>query len=254
MCMLRPLILVILFILLVHACADKAKAATVTAQSWIVADGNGQIITGTNPDQVRPIASITKLLTVMIVIDANQPMDEVLYRKSTRAELINLALVKSDNNAASVLCNQYPDGYNECIHMMNRKANELFMTSTYVREPTGLDADNVSTASDLIKLVRAASEYPVIVTASQISQITSNAKRHVVKKNTNPLVGHGYDFIVSKTGFINKSGGCIVANTLTKLGERTFVILGSRNTHTRIIELKHLIDATNRELHENHRY
>lgn len=179
----------------------------------------------------------------MVVMDAAQPLDEVIpgtkYNKTiTRQQLIDLAIVKSDNTAATILCQQYIGGYHECIHMMNRKAQELSMFDTRLYDPTGLNRDNVSTAADLLKLVRAASLYSVIVSASHLDQVRIQSPRNkwMISRNTNPLVGNGYDFIVSKTGFISQSGGCIVMMLNTINGVRTVVLLGSKNTHTRIPE------------------
>lgn len=238
--LMRPLLLCILFLFLMHSCVDNANAESgpnVTAHAWLVADDKGHIIEGFNSENIRSIASITKLLTVMTIMDAGQALEETIitkkFKKITRQELINLTIVRSDNTAAMILCQQYPGGYNECIHMMNRKAQELSMLDTRIYDSTGLNSNNVSTAKDLLNMVQAASLYPVIVAASQIDQIK---RRSIIYRNTNPLVGHGYDFIVSKTGFINKSGGCIVMMLNTLNGTRTVVLLGSKNTHTRIPE------------------
>ena len=240
---LRPLFLVILFLFLVHSCVDakSENLPNVTAHSWLVADTNGHVIEGFNTENVRSIASITKLITVMTVLDAGQSLDEVIktkmYKNITRQTLIDLALVKSDNAASMILCQQYPGGYDECIHMMNRKTQELGMLDTRVYDPTGLNYENVSTANDLLKLVQAASKYPTIVEASSKDRVTLIKKnKRTEMRNTNYLVGHGYDFIVTKTGFINKSGGCIVFMLNTMGGVRTVVLLGSKNTRTRIPE------------------
>jgi serine-type D-Ala-D-Ala endopeptidase (penicillin-binding protein 7) len=223
--------------------AASENLPNVTAHSWLVADEKGQIIEGFNTENVRSIASITKLITVMTVLDSKQSLDEViptkLYNKNiTRQTLIDLTLVKSDNTAATILCQQYPGGYDECIRMMNRKLQELGMYDTRVHDSTGLNENNVSTATDLLKLVQAASTYQPIREASskdRVSLLDRRNKRTEVR-NTNYLVGKGYDFIVSKTGFISKSGGCIVFMLNTINGVRTVVLLGSRNTKTRIPE------------------
>ena len=122
--------------------------------------------------------------------------------------------------------------------MMNRKVEELEMFDTRLLDSTGLRSENVSTPTDLLKLVQAASNYPFIVETSKLSDIKLQTKKNkwITLHNTNPLVGHGYDFIVSKTGFINKSGGCIVMKLNTLHGIRTVVLLGSKNTRTRIPE------------------
>jgi len=225
------------------AYADPA----LTAQAWLVADHNGKILEGSNMSEVRSIASITKLMTAMVVLDSGQSLTEIipkkLYNKQlTREILIDLAIVKSDNNAAQMLCDYYPGGYKSCIDAMNSKASLLQMTNSVFTDPTGRMHTNVSTAHDLIKLVFAASTYPLIVQASNMDAVRWNIskKKNIEFKNTNSLVGHGYKFLVSKTGFINKAGGCIVMMIDTANGIRTVVLLGSKNTKTRIPEAKML--------------
>jgi len=222
-------------------------ADPLTAQAWLVADSNGKILEGSNMTEVRSIASITKLMTAMVVIDSGQSLSEIipkkLYNKQlTRETLIDLAIVKSDNNAAKLLCDYYPGGYNKCIDAMNYKAASLQMDNSIFTDPTGRMHTNVSTAHDLIKLVFAASTYPLIVEASNMDAVrwSIDKKKTAEFKNTNSLVGHGYKFLVSKTGFINKAGGCIVMMIDTTNGIRTVVLLGSKNTTTRIPEAKML--------------
>jgi D-alanyl-D-alanine endopeptidase (penicillin-binding protein 7) len=220
---------------------------TLTAQAWLVADSNGKILEGSNMTEVRSIASITKLMTTMVVLDSGQSLSEIipkkLYNKQlTRETLIDLAIVKSDNNAAKMLCDYYPGGYKSCIEAMNIKALTLQMTNSTFTDPTGRFHTNVSTAEDLIKLVFAASKYPLIVEASNMDAVRWNVskKKTAEFRNTNSLVGHGYKFLVSKTGFINKAGGCIVMMIDTVHGIRTVVLLGSKNTKTRIPEAQML--------------
>lgn len=216
-------------------------ATTITAKSWLVADGKGNILKGVHTTDVRSIASISKLMTVMVVLDAGQSLSEVipvkLYGKEhDRQTLIDLAIVKSDNHAARLLCEYYPGGFTTCINAMNHKAHELQMENTKFADPTGLTVMNVSTAEELIKLVIAASTYSKIVDASNKSTVSvASKKNNIVFHNTNPTVGHS-PFLVSKTGFINRSGGCIVMMLNTINGIRTVVLLGSKNTKTRIPE------------------
>jgi len=197
--------------------------------------------------EVRSIASITKLMTAMVVLDSGQSLTEIipkkLYNKQlTRETLIDLAIVKSDNTAAKMLCDYYPGGYDNCISAMNNKAKSLQMINSSFTDPTGLLATNVSTAQDLIKLVFAASKYPLIVEASNMDAVrwSINKKKNIEFRNTNTLVGPNNSFIVSKTGWITKSGGCIVMMINTVNGIRTVVLLGSKNTKTRIPEAKML--------------
>jgi D-alanyl-D-alanine endopeptidase (penicillin-binding protein 7) len=186
-------------------------------------------------------------MTAMVVLDSGQSLTEIipkkLYNKQlTRETLIDLAIVKSDNNAAKMLCDYYPGGYNSCIDAMNQKAVALQMINSTFTDPTGRFHTNVSTAHDLIKLVFAASTYPLIVHASNMDAVrwNVNKKKNIEFRNTNSLVGHGYKFLVSKTGFINKAGGCIVMMIDTVHGIRTVVLLGSKNTKTRIPEAQML--------------
>ena len=201
--------------------------------------------------EVRSIASITKLMTAMVVLDSGQSLTEIipkkLYNKQlTRETLIDLAIVKSDNNAAQMLCDYYPGGYKSCIEAMNSKATLLQMTNSVFTDPTGRMHTNVSTAHDLIKLVFAASKYPLIVEASNMDAVRwpLSKKKIAEFRNTNSLVGNGYKFLVSKTGFINKAGGCIVMMIDTVHGIRTVVLLGSKNTKTRIPEAQMLSQVT----------
>ena len=209
---------------------------SITAQSWLIADSAGHILQGENVNQVRPIASISKLMTVMVVLDAKQALDEKLGMY-TRQELIQLALVKSDNHAAETLCDHYPDGKLQCVRAMNLKAQALGLDNTRFIEPTGLSVFNVSTAKELITIVQTAQTYEPIVSASKTSQVKIKIrKKWLVFNNTNPIIGKRHHFIVSKTGYINAAGGCIVMMLDTDIGRRIVVVLGSKNTHTRIPE------------------
>ena len=217
--------------------------SALTAQSWLVADGDGVILEGLHTTDIRSIASITKLMTSMVVLDSGQSLSEKITKKLynrifTRQELLNLAIIKSDNNAAKMLCEYYPGGIKNCVEAMNSKARTLEMNNSTFTDPTGLYNTNVSTAEDLIKLVMAAKNYPTIVDASNTSTIQwqINKKKYAIFHNTNRLVGTGIDFIVSKTGWITASGGCIVMMLKGEQGIRTVILLGSKNTKTRIPE------------------
>jgi D-alanyl-D-alanine endopeptidase (penicillin-binding protein 7) len=213
-----------------------AKPVPITATSWLVADEDGHIIQGKNIEQQRSIASITKLMTVMVVLDAEQDLDEFI-KPYSRWELIKLAIVKSDNRASELLCENYPGGRDSCIRAMNIKAQQLGLTKTRYTDPTGLSIMNISTAEELIKIVLESAKYPKIVEASNLSQFKINSKKKfLVFNNTNPIIGKRHDFVVSKTGYIRASGGCIVMMLNTDIGRRIVVVLGSKNTRTRIPE------------------
>ena len=232
----RILPILVFLTFLYNGPATATQSVPITATSWIVADGSGKVIDGANTDQVRSIASISKLMTAMIVLDAKQDLDEYI-KPYTRKELLQLAIVHSDNRATDMLCNNYPGGRYSCIRALNAKANELTLSNTRFMDPTGLSVFNVSTAEELVKMVIAASAYPEIVVASKMSEVKIKLKKKwLVFRNTNPIIGKRHDFIVSKTGYIRASGGCIVMMLDTDIGRRIVVVLGSKNTHTRIPE------------------
>jgi D-alanyl-D-alanine endopeptidase (penicillin-binding protein 7) len=214
----------------------SCNAKNITATSWLVADEAGKILIGDNTTVVHPIASISKLMTVMVVIDASQDLNERLG-KFTRREHMMMALVKSVNSSADELCNNYPNGRTFCVRAMNAKARSLFMTETKFADPTGLSVFNVSTANDLINLVIASKHYSIILEAGHTSSAKIKVrKKWLIFKNTNPLIGYKQNILISKTGYIKASGGCLVMMVDTEVGKRIVVLLGSKNTHTRIPE------------------
>lgn len=217
-------------------CSATAAEIPITASSWLVADGEGHILQSENIHEQRSIASITKLMTAMVVLDAQQDLDEYI-KPYTRRELLQLSIVHSDNRATQTLCQHYPGGEFACVQAMNTKAYMMGLSQTRFLEPTGLSVFNVSTAEELIKLVIAASTYPEIVSASRQSEVKiTHKKKTQTFRNTNPIIGKQFDFIVSKTGWIRASGGCIVMMLNTELGQRIVVLLNSKNTRTRIPE------------------
>jgi D-alanyl-D-alanine endopeptidase (penicillin-binding protein 7) len=224
--------------------ASNAFAVNITAQSWLETDDQGNLIEGYNITEVRSIASITKLMTVMAVIDSNQNMQQKLG-KYTREQHIQLALVKSDNNSAKVLCDNFPGGRFECIRYMNEKAIYLGMLRTKFVEPTGLSPMNISTALDLLRLVFESSHYPEIVKASQTAILNiQTGKKTQSFNNTNPIIGKRHNFIVSKTGTTNAAGGCIVMMIDTDVGRRIVIVLGSKNGKVRIPEAEYIVSQS----------
>ena len=219
---------------------NTAIAKDITATSWIVTDYKGKIIDGENYREVRPIASITKLMTVMAVLDANQNLDQKI-KTYTRRELIGLTITHSDNRAAQMLCDAYPGGKDVCIKAMNYKAYRLGLEHTHYHEPTGLSVLNVSTAEDLVDIVLAASQYPEIVAASKSTTTVQNKKRLVSFNNTNPITRKRDDIVVSKTGWIRASGGCLVMLVDTDQGRRVVVVLNSKTIRTRVPDAEYLL-------------
>jgi D-alanyl-D-alanine carboxypeptidase len=260
----------VLFFLLFFIYAS-VEAKPITAKSFLVTDNKGTVILEKNADRTQPIASITKLMTAIIVLNAHQDLTEELkldFKKSnvyhtklprtlktlSRGELLDLAIVKSDNFAAWTLCANYPGGVDRCIAEMNHEALEFGMYSTHFTDPTGLDEGNQSNARDLVKLVLVASRHPEITEASGKPLVSIKVKKRWWDFwNTNSLVRkNSENVIVSKTGYINASGGCVVMLLDTDQGQRVIVLLGSKNTRTRIPELEKIsVTVTGRDLDLN---
>jgi len=209
-----------------------------------------------NSDTLTSIASITKLMTAMVVLDAQQPLDEEISievadidtlkgtrsrlrigMKLTRSELLRLALMASENRAASALARTYPGGYDAAIAAMNAKARELGMHDTRLLDPTGLSSNNISTAYDLVKMVAAARDYALIhqYTTTTSYSIDNWKGREMRFVNTNPLVRNAsWDIGVSKTGYISEAGRCLVMEATINQRPVIIVLLDSWGKNTRI--------------------
>lgn len=216
---------------------------------------NGEAVYQKNASQVVSIASITKLMTAMVMLDANLPMQEELViteddvdtlkgsrsrlsvgARLTRQETLLLALMSSENRAAHALGRNYPGGIPAFVAAMNRKAQELGMTNSRFLDPTGLNPSNVSTARDLAKMVAAAYKYPAIHAATTTSDTRIDVLGRVLEyRNTNPLVrSDAWDIGVSKTGFIREAGHGLVMQAKVKNRPMLFVLLDSEGSMTRV--------------------
>jgi D-alanyl-D-alanine endopeptidase (penicillin-binding protein 7) len=220
-------------------------AHEITAESWVVTNEEGKVIAGQNVSDIRPIASITKLVTAMAILNGGQDLDLPVKAEGfgmiTRRQLMDMAIVKSNNQAADQLCRLYTGGYAMCIADMNHLLFKLNLLNTIVYDSTGLDRRNVSTAMELSQLLQEASKYPELINASQQAKIKiKTKKRFWVFRNTNPLIGKRQDIIISKTGYTRPAGGCLAMLMSTDKGQRTVIVLGSQNTHTRIPEAEFL--------------
>jgi len=220
-----------------------------TTESYLIADNQGLILQERDSDLQRPIASISKLMVGLLA--SEQDLDEQLlipkkrtvqsgipYRhvSMSRKELLTLALVKSDNFAAQILC----ENLDNCVELMNSKATELGMTHTRYVEPTGLSKENVSTASDLLKLMLNVASNQTITSLSSLASAEILVGKTTMRiRNTNPLTAK-LDVFLSKTGFTNPAGGCLVMAVNSPIGQRFLVLLGSRNAHTRIPSMEKL--------------
>ena len=220
------------------------------SEAALVVDRFGNEIYSKNADKVQPIASITKLMTAMVILDSSLPMrqelvitnaDRDLLRMTgsrlepgatlTREQLLKLALMSSENRAASALARTFPAGRKRFIYAMNKKAISLGMRSTTFTDPTGLDVGNRSTPRDLQKLVRAAMRYPFIrkATTSRSAQVFPYLKKGQLRYvNTNRLLGSdSWDISLSKTGYINEAGRCLVMQARVSGQQLTIILLNS---------------------------
>jgi D-alanyl-D-alanine endopeptidase (penicillin-binding protein 7) len=239
--------------------SDVRKIALRSASALVQDAETGEIVFGKNADTVTPIASITKLMTAMVILDSGLDLEEqiLLNREDaiamkgarsrlrtglsiSRGDLLLLALMASENRAAAALGRTYPGGLEAFVDAMNTKAAAIDMTETRFVEPTGLSPANVSTASDLAKLVRAAHEYPVIREFSTKDRATIKAgfgKRFqsLAYGNTNGLVRSKYwDIELSKTGYISEAGRCLVMHVRLAEKDLIVVLLDSWGKHSRI--------------------
>lgn len=228
-----------------------------SSQSALIMNGrSGEILYQKGIDQVRPIASISKLMAAMVVLDARQNMGEQLEITTaeidrlkgtssrlsigtvmSRRDMLHLGLMSSENRAIHALGRNYPGGMPAFVAAMNQKAQSLGMHQTRFYEPTGLDFRNVSTARDLSLMVRAANEYPVIrqfSTANSGSAYTSNGRVQQYR-NSNALIREGaWNISLQKTGYIRESGRSMVLYANVQQQPLVIVLLNSPSTTTRV--------------------
>ncbi len=215
------------------AVAGKHLPPLASSSALVVDASTGRTLYAKNTASQMPIASITKLMTAMVVLDSNPSMQESLTigeadvdnlkhttsrlpvgTRLSRYEMLRLALMSSENRAASSLSRHYPGGKQAFVSAMQAKAGKLGMGNTRFYDPTGLTPANVSTAEDLVKMVKAASQYSLIhefTTTPGREVAINNSRQPLEYKNTNRLVRNGeWDIAVSKTGYINEAGHCLV--------------------------------------------
>ncbi len=228
-----------------------------STKALVINQQTGEVIYAKNTKLSTPIASVTKLMTAMVMLDAELPMEEVVYISEedidylkgtssrlsvgtslTRGELLQLALMSSENRAASAIARNYPGGYDAFIRAMNRKATSIGMRATAFYDPTGLDSNNVSTAEDLAKLVKAAYQYEEIrlATTSTSQLFNLYTYEHPVNfNNTNALVRNGeWNIGLSKTGYISEAGRCLVMQAQISGQPFIIVLLDSAGKLSRI--------------------
>ncbi len=205
------------------------------SHAYLVVDDEGHRIAGKAADAVQPIASVTKLMTAMVVLDTDPDLDAMISLRAddrdhlrhtgsrlrvenarlSRRDLLLIALMSSENRAAAALGRTtLPGGTAQFVRAMNRKAQDLGMTRSHFADPTGLDAGNTASAEDLVRLVEAAMDYPLIryATTYRSAEVHPYPNgRSLTYRNTNRLLHEGiWDIQLSKTGFINEAGHCLV--------------------------------------------
>jgi D-alanyl-D-alanine carboxypeptidase/D-alanyl-D-alanine endopeptidase (penicillin-binding protein 7) len=241
--------------------AASAFAVPFTSQHAVVfEEDSGTILLEKNAHDVVPIASLTKLMTAMVVLDAKLDMSEMIaideadvdtlkHSSSrvpvgtllSRADLLELALMSSDNRAAAALARTYPGGNAGFVAAVRDKLAALDMQHTTIEEPTGLSPNNRSTASDLVKMAAAASTYPEIGKITTVSDDMLDMNGRMVEyRNTNRLVGRdGWDILLSKTGFTREAGRCLVMR-FQAAGKRVIMVLLNANQSA-----QRMLDAEN---------
>src|SRR5476651_782389 len=222
-----------------------------------------EVIYSRNPDQVRPIASLTKLMTAMVTLDAKLPLDEVISvdihntsemrgvfsrvkvnSEITRKQMIQLALMSSENRAAASLAAHYPGGYDAFIRAMNAKAKQLGMTQTHYVEPTGLSPRNVSTARDLTRLLLASQKYPLIgelSTTSEKTAVFAHPAYALPFRNTNHLIMNpSWNIQLTKTGYTDDAGHCLAMRATINGRPVTLVVMDAFGKYTAFADANRL--------------
>ncbi|SHG67875.1 serine hydrolase [Massilia sp. CF038] len=249
---------IIVSVLMSISAMAAVAAVPFGSQSVLVVENDtGKVLLEKNAGEIVPIASLTKLMTAMVVLDANQDMNELIaieqgdvdiVKHSTsrvpvgshisRADVLRLALMSSDNRAAASLARTFDGGPVAFKAAVRAKIAALGMTNTVIEEPTGLSPNNKSTAQDLIKMATAASTYP------QIAQITTESSdfiningRNVEYRNTNRLVGaKGWEIGLSKTGYTEEAGKCLIMQIKSAGKNATLVLLNAKASSARIMD------------------
>ena len=232
-----------------------------SAKAIVVNQKTGEVIYEKSAGSVSSIASLTKLMTAMVILDSGVNLDQEIKitkadidrikrtgsripigSKLTRYELLEFALMASDNRAASALSRSYPTGRQGLVDAMNVKAKKLGMFSTNFRDPTWLHKGNTSTAIDLVKMAQAAYQYPLIrkMTTEPQGEINYGKRNYKIGfVNTNRLVRKGiWDIGLSKTGFIRESGRCLIMQAIVNNEPVIMVFLNSYGKLTRFADAK----------------
>ncbi|HHQ4809309.1 TPA: D-alanyl-D-alanine endopeptidase [Aeromonas veronii] len=241
----------------VSAAPNPAKLEVRSSSALVVDVKTGKTLYQKNATKVRPIASLTKLMTALVVLDAKQNLNQTITvdkndldrvkhthsrirmgTKVTRRDALHLALMSSENRMASALARHYPGGRSAFVRAMNNKVRQLGMRNTHFYDSTGLSTRNVSTAQDLGKLAAAAYRQPLIrqFTQDENREMRFSAPAYsLMFNNTNPLVKNpDWDVRLSKTGFTDEAGRCLVMRAKPDSRELAIVLLNSVGKRTPI--------------------
>ncbi|MFS2156816.1 D-alanyl-D-alanine endopeptidase [Pseudomonas sp. Pseusp122] len=242
---------------------DPSQLHLASGSAMVIDLQTDKVLYSSNPDVIVPIASVTKLMTAMVTLDAKLPMDEYipvdisktaemkgvfsrvkLGSELSRHDMLLIALMSSENRAAASLAHSYPGGYQAFILAMNAKAKALGMAHTVYVEPTGLSIYNVSTARDLTKLVMAARKYPMLSELSTTQEKTVTFRKPTYSlgfSNTDHLVRKSnWDIKLTKTGFTNQAGHCLVLLTTMANRPVSVVILDAFGKYTHFADASRL--------------
>jgi D-alanyl-D-alanine endopeptidase (penicillin-binding protein 7) len=259
---LRAVAGLVLLIWALQAAAGPLRDPKLKSSSVLVIDqSDSSVLYSRHSDVAMPIASITKLMTALVVLDAKQPLDEPIkitdadrnLQKGgfsrlavgttlTRGDLMHLALMSSENRAAHALGNHYPGGMPAMVAAMNLKAASLGMTHARFVDPTGLSSENVASPEDLSKLVIAAARNPIIREYSTDRSYAVKVRRRLVEfRNTDNLVANPtWNIIVQKTGYIAEAGKCLVMAAVIEGRSVVIVLLDSFGKYTRVADAKRI--------------
>ena len=243
---------------------NNLKHQELAAGSALLVDlKTNQVLYSSNPDFVAPIASVTKLMTAMVTLDAKQSLDEQLPivikdtaemqgvfsrvrvgSQLSRHDTLLITLMSSENRAAASLAHHYPGGHQAFIQAMNAKAQALGMHNSRFVEPTGLSEENVSSAHDLVLMIKAAQQYPLIKQFSTTDERTvafTKPNYTLGFRNTNALVRKdNWNIQLSKTGFTNSAGHCLVMSTEMNKRPVAFVVLDAFGKYTHMADANRL--------------
>lgn len=255
-----------LFTLAAHATPTASHTPSgkpdLRSSSVLVFDaGDSSVLYSKQAERAVPIASITKLMTALVVLDSDQSLDEALQitkadrdtehgsgsrlsvgSSLSRGDLLHIALMSSDNRAAHAVGRSYTGGLPAFVKAMNAKAKELEMTRSRFVDPTGLSSRNVASAADLLKLVNAAASNPVVRKFSTADSHAVRVGRQMLEfHNTNRLVSKpDWEILVQKTGYTSEAGQCLVMKTMIQERAVVIVLLNSFGKYTRVADARRI--------------